>query len=144
MSGTIRARMATNITRTKPKILSGDSKEYFDMWMELGTLPRVSEHYFNLGVVNPKTGKRVNQMLFWYAAMKWVIFNPDDARPHFEKSNMRKFSDEEWESWLVEKAMKPGLLGTSRQRFFAWVRQFGFQKYEYIFKSRFGSFPVDE
>lgn len=144
MSGVIRAKMATNISRTRPKILSGDGKEYFDLWMELGTLDRVSEHMYNMGIVHPKTGKKINYMMFWYAAMRWVLFNPDDAKPIFEKNNMRKFSDEEWESWLVEKAMKPGLLGSSRHRFFAWIHERGFQKYEYVFKSRFGSFPVDE
>ena len=142
MTGKIRARFATNITRTRTRILKGDGKEYFDLWMELGTLPKVSEHLYNSGIVNPRNGLAVHPSTIWQAAMRWVLHNPDDARLYFEEQNLRKFPDAEWESWLVEKAMK--LLGSSRHRFFTWIRQRNFQKYEEIFKPRFGEYKTND
>ena len=65
MNDQIRANFTLNISRSRGKYLKGDGREYFLLWMELGTLDRISKHLANQGIVNPKTGKPINYQVIW-------------------------------------------------------------------------------
>ena len=112
-----------------------DSEECFLLWVQLGSIEKVSRHLESLGKINVTTGKRFSAMGIWNAALRWVTANPDEAWPHYVNAGT-ELSREEWEEWLVAKAMIAR--GYSKRNFLAWVRRMGFEKYEYVYAERYG------
>ena len=112
-----------------------DSEECFLLWVQLGSVAKVSLHLEALGKVNRATGKRFSNMGIWNAAIRWVSANPDLAWPYYVDAGT-ELTREEWEEWLVSKAMIAR--GYSKRNFLAWVRRMGFEKYEYVYAERYG------
>jgi len=117
-----------------------NDKNTFMLWYELGTLKRVVTHLTAEGIVNSKTSKPITPYAIWISAMRFVMENPDEAYPMYVKAGS-PMTREEWEVWLIKKAMRIyGLQGKSR--FFLWLRRFGYdEKHKEVYSKTFG---VDE
>jgi hypothetical protein len=124
-----------------------DEKEAFDLWVKLGAIQKVQTHMKMAGKINPNNGKPFTIMAIWHAAMRWVLYNSEEAKAIYQEQGST-LSDLQWEEWLVKKAMY--VLGTSsRTRFLRWIERMGFEKYDYLYAEQFGleqvySRPVPE
>lgn len=127
----------TSVSKTRNRILRESGETYFKMWMELGSLGRVVDQLTQMGVVNPKTGKRIHHNTLRFRILKWVIENPKnpDVKSAFEKENGRLIENEEWELFLCKVAIH--ICGTSRVRLRDWIHRHGMEKYKDRFDQRF-------
>lgn len=128
----------TIVTRNKSKI---DNKECFLLWVELGSLKNVSLEYARRGVLytpykEPFTPKPFSVSTISRRALMWVVEYPDEARPYYIKEGSR-LTDEQWERWLIEKAMS--IYKQSPRTFFLWIEKNEFQKYEHVYIQRYGT-----
>lgn len=116
-----------------------DDKQIFILWYELGSLPKVKAFLASAGFVNPASGRPIATLTISTAAYRWVIENPDDARPYYRKiSAGYAYDDEMWNRYLVHRAMK--VYNTSKKRFMNWIERRGFgNKYEDMYAVRFGT-----
>ena len=112
-----------------------DGEECFLLWVQLGSIEKVSRHLEHAGKVNPNTGNRFSVMGVCNAALRWVTANPDIAWPHYVDAGT-ELTREEWEEWLVGKAMTAR--GYSKRNFLSWVRKMGFEKYRHVYAERYG------
>ena len=113
-----------------------DEELCFKLWVELDSITKVQSHMKLAGMVNPNNGKEFTQMAVWNAAIRWVLEHPDEARKHY-KAKGSTLSDLQWEEWLTEKAMFV-YGGSSKSRFFKWIRKMGYDKYDYVYAKRYG------
>jgi hypothetical protein len=109
-------------------------EEYFRLWMELGTLEKVRNHLKLSGEVNPKTGKPVTGIVIRQAALRYIVEHPEIARQAFEQEYHMKFSDKEWDEYLVKSAMSAYYYNW--RKFVLWVNKNGMQKYSYLYSTR--------
>lgn len=93
------------------------------------------------GYVNPRNGKAYTPYAVWVAAMRWVIYHMDEARPYYIAEGSTLAEDERlWSEWVIKKAIR--LLGDSSvDRFMAWVKDNGLEKYDYAYAEHFGKEP---
>lgn len=115
-------------------IKSLNDKECFEKWCELGSVERVSKYLENSGKINRRTNKPFTPMSVWHAAMRYALENLDEVFGKFKEIggfNTR----EEWEEYMVEKAMT--VYYSSKKRYMDWIRRNNFEKYSYIYSMRF-------
>lgn len=122
------------IIRThKGALLNGE--EAFKLWAELGSTVKVTQHYNREGVRNRRTGRPVSQMTVWMTATKWVIENPELARPYYIEAGAMT-DDDEWEMYLIRKAFA---IYKNRYRFIHWAKTHNlFEKWFWSFSTRYG------
>ena len=112
-------------------------EECFKLWAELGTLEKVSLFLASTGKVNPKTKKPFFITTIRYHAMIWVFDNPEEARVYYLA--LDEFSDDDqWEEYLIRSAMY--ILRDLRTRFFLFVKKNDLQKWEDLYKPKFGTY----
>ena len=116
------------------------NKVFFDLWVELGTQKRVRDFLANeKKIINPYSGKPYSRVTISSGAYKWVCDHPDEARKVYEKEAGEPFGDEEWERFVLEKAMLARVFGSSKFSFVRWAERSGYyKKYFDVFKTRFG------
>lgn len=81
-----------------------DRELCFKKWVELGTLINVGKWFAEQGIVSKHTGKPFSKAAISFAARRWVCFNADEAREHYERGGMY-LSDDDWNDWLVRTAL---------------------------------------
>jgi len=95
----------TILLRAKPIKLN--PKFAFLCWWYLGSKEKASEYLFNYREITNIRGGKIHTIALDKIAWKWVLENPDEARPFFEadyaKLN-RVLDDETWNRVLVNKA----------------------------------------
>lgn len=124
-----------SIAHRQTKLLSRPDKEYFELWKELGTLKKVSNHLRLAAEVNPNTGQPFSEMTIRVAAYRYVIEFPEEAKETFDTEYGRVLSQKEWEEFLVNKAMS--VYDTSTDKLKSWIERKGMQQYDYIYGRRF-------
>ena len=112
-------------------------KEYFDLWVELGTVEKVKNHLRLAGEINFDTGKPISGTTIHKAAARYVIEHPNDVRPIFEKNWGNNVPDVEWDEYLVRNAIIA--YDTSSKRLASWIKRFHMEKYDYLYGKRFPS-----
>lgn len=131
-----------NLNMMKNKFLTRPAKEYFMLWVELGTIRRVINHLTLNGEINPRTGKPFSDSAIHRVAMTWVIENPDEAKPYYDKWAGVEVDQKIWEEFIVGKALL--VYDTSRQRFAEWVSRHNWAlNYEHVYAKRFPNGLVD-
>ena len=112
-------------------------KEYFDLWVELGTVEKVRNHLHLTGEINFTTGKPISTTTIHRAATRYVIEHPNEVRPIFEKNWGNNVPDVEWDEYLVRNALIA--YDTSTSRLASWIKRFHLEKYDYLYGKRFPS-----
>ena len=118
--------------------LNLDEFEMFKLWYELGSAKKVQQYLIRSGVVNPDSGKPINEMTIKYNAKRWVLEHPEEAREYYLRAKASfAYEDENWNIYLVKTARK--VYQTSKGRFLNWIERRGFgKKYEYLYAEQFG------
>jgi hypothetical protein len=98
-----------------------DDKETFILWVELKSLDKVREHYSSRGIINPRTALPFSNMAIWTSAMRYVLANPEDAKPFYDNESGIDLSQDEWEKWLIKKAFQ--VFNGSKSRTIRWAKQ---------------------
>lgn len=88
---------------SRPIVL--DRETCFKKWVDLGSLLNVSIWFEKQGISNSFTGKKYSASAISYAARRWVVQNPEEARKYYEQAGMY-LSDEDWTAWLVNTMLK--------------------------------------
>ncbi len=128
------------ISHRQNRLLERSDKEYFELWKELGTLKKVSNHLRLVGEINPKLNQPFHEQTIRLAALRYVIEYPEEARPTFDAEQGRPLSDKEWEEYLVRTALT--VYDTSTNKLKSWIERKGMQKYDYLYSKRFPSGTV--
>lgn len=113
-----------------------DDAECFTLWYQLGSVERVSKHLEKEGFVNSRTQKPFTPMAIWHSGMRYALENLDEAYQKYKDVGAAD-SREEWERYMVEKAMT--VYYSSVKRFMAWIRKNKFEKYKDVYEMRFAS-----
>ena len=124
-----------SIAGRQNRVLKRPDKEYFELWKELGTLNKVSNHLKIAGEVNPRLKQQFSEMTIRIAAYRYVIEFPEEAKATFDTEYGRVLTQEEWEEFLVRTAMS--IYDSSTDRLKSWIERKGMQKYDYIYGGRF-------
>lgn len=82
-----------------------DRELCFKKWAELGTLPRVRDYLAEQGIINKRTNKPFSIPAIYYAAKRWVVLNPVEAREYYNHYGWYP-SDDEWNRWIVDNTLK--------------------------------------
>lgn len=123
-----------SVFKRQNRVLQQPDKAYFELWRELGTLPKVSKHLTNAGEINQKRHKPISDVTIRTAALRYVIENPDEAKEFFDKENGRVMDQTIWEEYLVKTALS--IYDTSTDKLVSWIRRKGMEKYDYIYSKR--------
>ena len=115
--------------------------EIFYLWIELGSITKVVRNLANRGIINKRTGKPLHYTCIWDHGMKWVVENPENARIIYEAKLERKFTDEQWNRWIVKKALK--VFDDSHAQLKDWIKRHGMERYSDIYSKRFPTGIVD-
>lgn len=113
-----------------------DNEECFKLWAELGSLEKVGLELQRRGKFNTKTGKPFTNASISLRAHKWVFNHPDEAKIYYINAGST-LTDEQWERWMVEKAMY--VYKFSPRQFFRWIEKMDFEKFEYMYEPKFGT-----
>ena len=112
---------------TRHRELQMDESECFHLWLELGALSKVSKRLYNEGKYNHDTGKPFTPGGIRNSALRYIIYNPDDA---FSKmvaidpaSPYLKDTDT-WYRYLAHKAMEVFHNRTNDADIFGWAKQY--------------------
>lgn len=124
-----------SISHRQNRLLKRSDKEYFELWMELGTLSKVSRHLALAGEINPKIKQPFSEWTIRTAALRYVIEFPDDTKQFFDAEYGRVLSQKEWEEYLVRTAIS--VYDSSTDKLKNWIERKGMQKYDYIYSSKF-------
>ena len=117
------------------------NKEIFDLWIELGTLTKVERNLAGRGIINKYTGKPLVYTSVWERAMRWVLYNPDEAKVIYETKLQRELSQEQWERWLVKKALK--IFDDAQGQLKNWIKTYGMEQHSDIYSKRFPGGTLD-
>ena len=106
----------------------------FKLWVELGSLKKVSEHLKSEGIINPKTVKPFTAMGIRFAAYRWVLQYPDKAKPIYYAEGFTG-SDDDWNLYLI-KVAKNNILNNSVtiRPFVKFIKENNFERYEYFYE----------
>lgn len=122
------------ITSKQRKLVN--DKETFLLWVELGTLEKVQNHYNTQGIINPRTEKPLSSQAIWTSAMRWVLENPVEAKEYYDAGEGLPLSQDEWELWLIQRAFM--VYNYSKSRTIKWAKHFNlFDKYYHLFAEKF-------
>ena len=124
-----------SISHRQNRLLERTDKEYFELWKELGTLKKVSNHLKLTGEINPKLKQPFAEQTIRLAALRYVIEFPEETKPTFDAEYGRPLADKEWEEYLVKTALS--VYDTSTDKIRSWIERKGMQKYDYIYSKRF-------
>jgi hypothetical protein len=123
----------------KEKFLDG--QEIMEFWVEMGSIPKIYQHFRISGIVNPKTGQPYTINALWRAAMLFMVNKPDEARKYY-LADGAIYSDEEWELLVLRKAMQ--CYKNARNSFIKWVLHNDWvRKYESLYQDEYGIKPED-
>lgn len=107
--------------RGRPSFL--DRKQCFELWVELGSLPKVQQSLARKGVVNPKTGKPAGLPAIRAAAYKHVFYNIAEARKVYQRLGaFGEGKDEAWIEYLKNRAVQ--FLMTRYDRYDEWEQKY--------------------
>lgn len=127
------------ISHRQNRLLPRQDKEYFLLWVELGTTEKVSKHLALDGEVNPRNGEPFHPMTIHRAAMRYVIENDKEAKPLFDKEQGRTIPNDEWEEFVIEKACK--MFRNNRSGLKKWLRRhqedLHVEKYKKLYEDAF-------
>jgi len=123
-----------SIVSRRKKLL--DDKESFLLWVELGSINKVLGHYNERGIINPRTASPFSEMAVWMSAMRYVLANPEEARPFYDTERGAPYSDEEWEDFLIRRVFQ--VYNYSKSRTLKWAKKNNlFDKYYDIWAEKF-------
>lgn len=110
-------------------------KLVFDLWIELGSLKRIEAHMRDNGYRNSR-GKPYPSSHLNAIANRYMLENFDtvDIKGIVDADlaalGKPPLTQEEFEKFLMQKAITLWGKQAHKQRFFAWVEKHGFQKYQ--------------
>lgn len=112
-----------------------DGKEVMELWLKMGSLGRVNRFFETQGRRNYATGQPYTENALWRAAAIFTIEHPADARAYYQQAGDIK-SDEEWEKFVLRKAMQ--VYKAHRSTFMRWaISQQWPRKYEELFRDAY-------
>lgn len=110
----------------------------FDLWNELKTLPAVQEELLRRGYHGLRSEDvPPTELTISNSAWRYVLNNMDEARQEMENHGIIFDTDDDWNEQCITKATF--VLGSSRGRFIKWIKDNNFERYEHIFKHRWGT-----
>lgn len=124
-----------------PQRIDEFERESFDAMMKAGTVTSAAELMFIRGFKSPRTGHPYTRMAVYNASIRYMVKNHAEVKDKlFElwkvQGRIENVSDDEWEAFIVEKAMKY-LAG--KYAFVKWLEENPWaEKYDYIYAKRFG------
>jgi hypothetical protein len=130
----------------KIKNVNIDPKECGRLWIELGSLDKVSIHLANRGIVNEKSGKPYTRDAISRCFWNWAVKHPEESY-QFIKDCGGKYSETIWRQQLVLKAYSMYVChNLSRENFEAWLEENDLSEYKNYRSNRrfFNSETVQE
>jgi len=124
-----------------PKGRDEFERESFDAMMKAGTVTSAAELMSIRGFKNPRTGHSYTRMAVYNAAIRYMFKNHAEVKEKlFElwrvQGRIENVPDDEWEAFIVEKAMK---YSSGKKSFMDWLEENPWaEKYDYIYAKRFG------
>ena len=111
-----------------------NERECFRLWLELGSLRKVSDHLRSKGTINPKTGRPFTTMGIRNSAYRWVLKNIEEAKPLYYSEGFVG-DDEDWDKFIIDTARNIILEPSVTVRpFMKFIRENDFEKYEYFYE----------
>jgi len=126
--------------KPNPVFLRGSSrglsyKIAFDAWLERGTTTKAAKYLADQGHTTAR-GNPVTSSTIWYAAWKYIVLNPDEARKYFDKDAQliygRNLTDDEWNTMIIKTACTRIWRRNSR-KFESWILEHGIEKYTSVY-----------
>lgn len=131
--------------KTEPTFLKGyygepiSQKVAFDAWVDTGTLDKAAKMLADQGFMT-RRGNPVSPNTVNYAAWKYILHNPDIARPYFDADyeivGRPVPTDDEWAIMLVKKAMRI-FLSRRPEYFQSWIEKNEYERFCYIYESEY-------
>lgn len=113
-----------------------DPEQCFTLWAELGTLEKVRNTLYDLGILNPLTGISPNLSSIRSAALNWILAHPKECYMTVS-NNGENVSWEEYELWLVYKAIREFQSETRMRNWLMEMDLYDSQKYRRIYDYRY-------
>jgi len=132
--------MKMPITGKRKKQLN--EKQCFDLWLDLGSLKKVSKKITREGQINENTGEPFTLEGIRKSALRYLIYRPEDARVRMEEADPFSpylQSDREWHKFLVERAFTVFSSLSDNDRIYRWAEENGVPKQyieEELYKNR--------
>jgi hypothetical protein len=118
-----------------------DGKDILLLWIKLGTLERVSNHFFELGR-KTSGGKPYQYCYLAVPVYRWIINNIEEAWKIYQDAGT-PFSRDQFNKWLIRVAMRPIILGASATKFLDWISANGLEQYKELYERRYPNIPDD-
>lgn len=114
-----------------------DAHQAFKCWIQGGSIAEGMKLYKRF------TGNSISDYGLRYAAKRWVIRHPEEAREvfkqHIDYGDYWK-DDDNWNERLVEFALSVyGQHKRAREGFLEWIDKNGLQRYSYLYEPRINS-----
>lgn len=107
-----------------------DEKECFDLWLKLGSLQKVSKKLASEGKVNKNTEKPFTYAGIRFAALRHVIYNPDEAREDMKKADPYSpyvQTDGAWYRFLAHRA-RDVFIPYGKNKIYEWAEDYEIPK----------------
>ena len=110
------------------KIRQLDGKELFELYRELGTVPKVRAYLTKHNRINEYTGQPFSIPGIHLAMNRYIIYHPDEVRPLYQKQYrfLDGVGDESWKGFLIRKARRAV---STRQQFEEWLEWSGLKDF---------------
>jgi hypothetical protein len=95
-----------------------DGHEVMELWVELGSLHKVSLLFQTEGRVNPDSLQPYTETGLWRACSIWMVENPAESRKLYEKAGSA-YTDVQWDMFVLRRAIQ--VYKTTRSTFIRWV-----------------------
>ena len=119
---------------TRHRELQLNEQECFDLWLEVGSLAKVSQRLAKDGKLNQLSGEPFTIGGIRNASMRYIIYNPDDAYAKMkavDPTSMYLRNTDTWYKYLTHKAREVFSNRSRESDIFDWAIEFGIPK-EYV------------
>lgn len=111
----------------------------FKAWIETGQLVKAERLLIEMGVRNSKgkpfPASQIAFLAHTYLLMRWKEKNLiEDINQDLYNMGLPPMKQEEFEEFLVKKALTLWAFSGHSDRFWKWIESNGFQKYDYLWK----------
>jgi len=124
--------MSVVFQQRKPRLI--DRKKCLELWVECGSTSTLYHLYQERVGINEQTGKPFAEQALWYAALQYIVEEPENARvlvnKDLEYNEYPPFTDDEWDAFLIDKAIKVFRRGKHKS-FAKWLVKQGYDEEKY-------------